>query len=455
MSSSSVPPSAGQLLYDEHCAVCHGDDARGLVGPNIVGATIEMIAESIDYEGAMQHLQGIFSDEEIQMISDYLMELENGGSGSSSSISTEEQKADLGRLFFFDETLSLRKTMSCSTCHDVNHGLVDARYLDENTTNTVHGALSVGDDGVTLGGRNAPTAGYAQFTPDFAQLDNGSYIGGLFHDGRALNLKAQAKGPFLDPAEMMMPDAAAVLARIQENGEYVVQMKQLYGESIFDDTAAAYDAVGESIATFEKSGAFAPFDSKYDRSKLDPDDADYYAMSSLEQQGYELFFDLNRTNCALCHTLNSQSEASQELFTNYGYRNTGTPRNLEALFARDGHTDTIDYGLGGRDDINDTALDGMIKVPTLRNIAVTGPYMHNGVFKDLRTVIVFYEHMSGVGDEPLNPETAQPWEAPDVEETINRTSLEKLGILSDEDVDAIIAFLRLLTDARFESLLEE
>lgn len=217
----------------------------------------------------------------------------------------------------------------------------------------------------------------------------------MFHDGRAADMKAQAKGPFLDPSGMMMPDAAAVIARVTENPDYVAALQTLYGTTVFEESDTAYDAVAESIAAFEQTEAFAPFDSKYDRSQLPETDVDHYTMTATEQDGYTLFFDTNRTNCALCHSVSSGTEGTVELFTNYTYENTGTPRNLEALQARDGHTRTVDLGLGGRSDINDTALYGMLKVPTLRNVAVTGPYMSNGVFKELRTVLAFYDHMRG------------------------------------------------------------
>jgi cytochrome c peroxidase len=451
---SDVPTQtmSGEELFLAHCAECHNEDATGGAGPNIVGSRAQDIEWAVENEADMRHLQEVIGAEERTLIAEFLQQLKEEQLDEPTA---EEQKVNLGRSLFFDANLSLRRTVSCSTCHDVNRAFIDARYLEPDTTNPVHGALSVGDDGVTLGGRNAPTATYAQFAPDFASLPSGGYIGGLFHDGRALDLKAQAKGPLLDPAEMMMPDAATVVDRIQENPDYVTQFKALYGETVFDGTDNAYDAVAESIAAFEMTEAFAPFDSRYDRSRLDPADPDYYDMSPLEQQGYTLFFDLNRTGCALCHTLNSESEAPQELFTNYGYRNIGTPKNLEALLARDGHTDTVDYGLGERPDINDSAHFGKFKVPTLRNIAVTGPYMHNGVFKELRTVINFYEHMSGNGTDPINPETGEAWADPEINATISRGALERLQPLEAGDVDALITFLKLLTDRRFEPLLGE
>ena len=351
------------------------------------------------------------------------------GGGGTENLSVEA----LGEQLFFDTNLSLNRTMACSTCHDPEHAFMDARFIDDPGSNPVEGALSVGDDGVALGGRNAPTAAYAMMAPRFGRDGNGDYIGGQFHDGRAADLAAQAKGPFLDKAEMMMPDRASVVERVKENPVYVSAFKALYGEAIFDDINASYDALAESIAAFENTETFAPFDSKYDRYL-----AGEYTMTDQEDLGYALFFSQANTNCATCHTLNSESESINETFTNYAFENIGTPRNTAA--------DTQDLGLGGRDDINDSVQYGKMKVPTLRNVAVTGPYMSNGVFKELRTVLEFYDHMAGQGNHPINPETGEAWADPDVNATVNREVLQATKALTDTKIDALIAFLKLLTD---------
>jgi len=448
----------GQALYNEHCKVCHASDAKsGLF--DIRGTRkvdIDTAMEEVPDMVELNLAENVSSDERI-LIAEYLNiirddpDVEFAQECSNSSLLT---KASLGSRLFFDTNLSLRKTMSCSTCHNPGNAFVDARFKDENTTNPVKGALSVGDDGITLGGRNTPTAMYAQFSPEFTKNSNAVYVGGQFHDGRAATLKDQAKGPFLDPAEMMMPDAQSVVNRVMENQQYISDMKILYGDNIFDDMDQAYDAVAESIAVFEKTDTFAPFSSKYDRSKLDKNDPDYYSMSTLEKQGYEIFFDTNRTNCVLCHSINSKSESSDEVFTNFKYENIGTPKNIEALMARDGSTNKTDLLLGGRANINDTAQYGKTKVPTLRNIAVTGPYMSNGVFKELRTVLEFYNHMNGNNDNSLNPETNQLWREAEVSSTINHELL-KMEKLSEDELDALEAFLKLLTDKQYESLLKE
>lgn len=439
----------GQELYNNSCKVCHASDAKSGMF-NIQGSSpMEIDAAMLEVPDMVElNLDAQVSAEDRELISLYLVQIKNDPDvefASECESLTALTKDKLGSRLFFDANLSLRGTISCASCHNPGHAFSDARFQEINDTNPVSGALSLGDDGVTLGGRNTPTASYVQFIPTFGQNADGEYFGGQFHDGRAATLKDQAKGPFLDQAEMMMPSAEAVVDRILSNSQYVTDLKELYGESIFDDKLLAYDAVAESIASFEKTDVFAPFDSKYDRSKLLTTDADYYQMTAEEQNGYTLFFDTNKTNCVFCHSINSQNESQNELFSNFKYENIGTPKNLEAILARDGNIDKIDLGLGGRADINDSAHYGKVRIPTLRNIAVTAPYMSNGVFKELKTVLRFYNHISGKDSMTLNPETNTTWSEAEVNATINHTLLE-MELLSDKDIDALDAFLKLLTD---------
>ena len=372
-------------------------------------------------------------------------------------------KEELGERLFFDVNLSLTRKTSCSTCHNPEHGFVDNRFTKEGADQSVfvHGALSVGDDGSALGGRNAPTAAYAKFSPDF---DAKRVRGGQFHDGRADSLKEQSKRPPLDPTEMMMSDAASVVARIQENPLYVASFKALFRESIFDDTDAAYDAMGEVISKFEKTELFSPFDSKYDRyvacKEAGGRTSECLAQGAWtgdEQLGMDLFFSDANTNCKTCHMLQTQSEVFGETFTNYEYHNIGTPQNKETVEARFqlglGEQNATEHGVFGAypNEVN-ASKDAALKVPTLRNVAITAPYMHNGVFKDLKTVLAFYDHR-GSGDRPLNPETQEAWSEPDVNATINRRDLA-MPALNDRKIEALEAFLKTLTDKRYESLIQ-
>ncbi|MEA2099306.1 MAG: cytochrome c peroxidase [Campylobacterota bacterium] len=379
---------------------------------------------------------------------------------SVEKISTEEKKlmkAELGEKLFFDKSISRDRKTSCSTCHDPEHGFIDARFSKEGADQNifVHGAFSVGDDDISLGGRNAPTASYAKFSPEFHKREDGTYKGGQFHDGRADSLQVQAGGPPLDGAEMQMADKNEVIDRIKENSEYVEVFKKLYGTDIFDDVEKSYDSMANALAKFEKTEQFSPFDSKYDRYL-----AGEYSFTPLEDLGYSLFFSQLNTNCATCHTLNSSSEASsRETFTNYEYENIGTPRNIAAMDARAAlglqSESAVFDGLGGtikNTDANYKEHLGKTKVPTLRNIAVTAPYMNNGVFKELRTVLEFYDHMAGLGHH-TNPETGEAWGTNDHSQTINHAVLEATKELSDNKIKALEAFLRTLTDAKYEHLL--
>jgi len=369
---------------------------------------------------------------------------------------SESQK--LGKLLFFDKNLSKTRKTNCATCHDPDHAFIDARYqkADVNQTVFVHGAFSVGDNDVFLGGRNSPTAAYAMFSPTFGDND-GVYKGGQFHDGRAATLKIQAMGPPLDGAEMMMPDKESVVSRIKENSDYVSEFKKIYGEDIFDDANQTFDKMAEAIADFESTKEFAPFDSKFDKwveGKVE--------FTELEKKGFDLF-NSDKTNCRLCHTLNSTSiivdktGKTRELFTNYEYENVGTPRNIIAMDRRAElglqATDAKFKGLGGL--VDDETHNGKSRVPTLRNIAVTDPYMSNGQFQKLRTVIEFYDFVSGKGIHNTNRETGQAWGENDFPETINHAKLEDTETLSVADVDALVSFLRTLTDEKYEHLMRD
>lgn len=348
---------------------------------------------------------------------------------------------DLGEALFFDENLSQNRTQSCSTCHNPDYGFADPR-----------GMASPGDDGVSIGDRNAPTASYAHFAPMFEKLDEGVYRGGQFHDGRAATLADQAGGPPLNPIEMGMPNAASVVARLEENPAYVVAFKDLFGDEIFADQDEAYAAMTKAIAAFEGTDLFSPFDSKYDRYLRGEAE-----LTREEMLGETLFFSQQFTNCNLCHELKPRAGMEGETFTNYEYHNIGVPENGALRDMNGVGRGHPDLGLAQNALVEDTAgLAGKIKVPTLRNVAVTGPYMHNGVFQDLRTVVLFYNTYNTKSDaRMINPETGERFGAPEVAENLSMEELTTGPALEDREIDALVAFMKTLTDARYEHLLDE
>ena len=355
------------------------------------------------------------------------------GCGSTDTEGFGYDQIALGEQLFHDTTLSQNKTMSCATCH-----VIDAAMIDPRETSNTLGA-SLGDDGFSIADRNAPTAAYASFAPAFHfDSEEGLFIGGQFLDGRAADLTAQAKGPFLNPVEMQMPDAASVIARVKENSSYVSAFKSIYGEDIFDDTDRAYEALAQTIAKFEKSKTFAPFDSKYDRAQKGA-----AILTEAEKRGLDLFN--GKANCHACHP----GEGEKALFTDFSYDNLGVPVNHALREANGKGADFIDNGLYDNPMVKDATLKGAFKVSTLRNIAVTGPYMHNGVFKDLKTVIHFYNTRDVAG--AINPETGEVWEKGEVEINKNDVELGNLGLSESEEND-LLAFLQTLTDAQYEHL---
>jgi len=345
----------------------------------------------------------------------------------------------LGEKLFFDVNLSANRTQSCATCHSPDYGFADPR-----------GAASLGDDGVSLGDRNAPSAAYAAFAPEFHMSDDGDWIGGQFWDGRAATLEEQAGGPPLNPAEMGMPSKASVVERLREDPEYRDAFAALFAPSALDDPEMGYDAMTRAIAAFERTDVFAPFDSRYDRYLRGE-----IELTREEELGRLLFFSEQFTNCSQCHQLRRSPIDPQETFTDYSYHNIGTPEN-RALRAENGvPLGTVDTGLAQNPSAaDDPAATGKFRTPTLRNVAVTGPYMHNGVFEDLRTVVLFYNTYNTRSEKrKINPETGQPFAPPPVPDGLSLDELTHGPALEDDRIDALVAFLRSLTDARYEHLL--
>lgn len=349
-------------------------------------------------------------------------------------------KESLGEALFLDKNLSKNRTQSCATCHNPDAGFAD------NRANGVKKMASLGDDNKSLGNRQAPTAAYSKFSPEFHfDEKKQKYVGGQFWDGRAKTLEEQAGGPPLNPIEMGMKDKKEVVERIKENAYYVQAFKELFADDIFSDEVKAYDAMTQAIASFERTNAFSSFDSKYDRYLKGE-----YDLTPLEDLGKSIFFSNNNNSCATCHVLKGEDKEG-ETFTNYEFHNIGTPSN-KTLRAKNKVTQ-IDKGLAENPNITDASQTGKYKVPTLRNVAVTAPYMHNGVFSDLKTVIEFYDKYNNK-QRAINKETKKPWDEPEVKENMALKEL-KAKELTDKKVEALVAFLKILTDKKYEYLLEK
>ncbi|WP_109077882.1 cytochrome-c peroxidase [Aggregatibacter kilianii] len=344
----------------------------------------------------------------------------------------------LGEVMFFDKALSFNKSQSCATCHDPETAFADMR------DNSAKRMVSQGDNPQLFGNRNTPTALYAKFSPEF-HFDEKiqDYVGGQFWDGRAKHLAEQAGGPPVNPVEMGMPNKKSIAQRIKDNPAYHEPITQHFGEAIWQDAEKIYALMEQAIGEFEKQAMFAPFSSKYDKALKGE-----VQLSELEAQGKALFFDKTQTNCSNCHQLTAANDA-QETFTNYRYYNLGVPKNSALIEHNKLDADFVDNGLLDSPYVKgDVRQKGKFKVPTLRNVAVTAPYMHNGVFKELRTVLLFLDSFNNP-ERKLNPETGKPWGGAEYGLTISHKDLQGKP-LTDQQISALEAFLRSLTDEAYE-----
>ncbi len=329
---------------------------------------------------------------------------------------TLEQK--LGKKIFFDTNLSSPAGQSCASCHDIKTSLSDP---------IKDSPVSLGGVRGKTGSRNAPSIAYSAFTPSF-HFDKKTtlYIGGQFLDGRAIDLTEQTKMVFLDKDKMNNADSMSVIKKIKDS-KYVDLFKKVYGETIFEDSEVAYNKLAQAIVAFENSPTFNQFSSKYD----------YYLdglieLSPQELHGLAVFEDETKGNCGACHSTSRTTELNP-LFTDFSYDNLGVPSNSEILALKG--DDFIDIGLEKTVKTDDNAEKGKFKVPTLRNIAKTAPYMHNGVFTSLKEVVDFYN----------TRDVDTKWPQPEVAENMNTEELGDLKLTEDES-NALVAFMRTLTD---------
>lgn len=351
-----------------------------------------------------------------------------------------EEAAELGRLLFFDATLSEPAGQSCASCH------APARaFTDPDTARPT----SKGVDPRRFGSRNAPSAMYMAFSPAFHfDPKEEHYVGGQFWDGRAATLEEQAKGPFLNPLEMANPDKRAVVEKVRR-AAYAGLFDKVYGKDALKDVDPAFERIVAALAVYERGPEFRPFSSKYDAWL-----AGKAKLTKQELRGLKLYEDEKKGNCAACHPSQRGPKGEPPLFTDFTYDNLGVPRNpANPFYGQDkAHNPDgarfVDRGLGGA--VKKPAEDGKFKVPTLRNIARTAPYMHNGYFTTLRGAVAFYNDRDVRKRCPQDlPEDEalkrRCWPAPEVAANVNTEELGRLG-LTEREIDDIVAFLRTLDD---------
>jgi cytochrome c peroxidase len=366
----------------------------------------------------------------------------------------------LGKRVFFDTALSEPRGVACVSCHD------PAKAFQSDNGSPI-AAVARGSRPDALGKRNTPSLMYASFSPPFSFADKKDEktgkveqvpIGGQFLDGRADDLLRQFEGPLTDPREMNSPSKRLVVEKVRD-GAYAELARRVYGENVFSNLDSAFDKLAQAVVVFESSDRFHPFASKFDdylrgRAKLTP----------VEARGFALFKDPQKGNCVACHVGKEDSRDPKDwIFTDFSYDALGPRRNMDIPDNK--KADFVDLGLCRREGLETIApkgfevdsLCGAFKAPTLRNIAITAPYLHNGVFKNLRDVVAFY------ATRDTNPERWYP-RKPDgsvakfddlpkkfranvnVKEVPYDRKPGQKPRLSDDEIDAIVAFLGTLTD---------
>ena len=350
--------------------------------------------------------------------------------------------AALGKLAFEDPLLSEPAGQACADCHAATYSFRDPE-ADHST--------SMGVIAGRFGSRNAQSAMYAAQVPPlhFDPIEQ-QIAGGLFWDGRADSLEDQAGGPLLNALEMNNPDRASVVEKVRLS-DYADGFRAAFGDDALDDVDGAYAHLTTALAAYERTPAFAPFDSKYDHVL-----AGTASLTASEKRGLAIFEDPARGNCASCHPSRPGVDGSPPMFTNFTYANLGIPRYANNLYFvqpaplnPDGAA-FRDRGLGHT--LGDAAQDGKFRTPTLRNIARTAPYGHNGYFANLSYFLDFLNTRdigsTTVGTcsrSPDAPAAICQWPAP---ELANASLDHRVGHLqlSQQDIDDLVAFLETLTD---------
>ena len=396
---------------------------------------------------------------------------------------------ELGKQLFFDK-ISDPPSQSCAACHGPRVG-----WTGVIPGINLHGAVYRGAVPQRFGNRKPPTTAYAAFSPVF-HLDgsSGEFVGGNFWDGRATGERLgnpaadQALGPFLNPVEQNMPSKQAVCDTVA-GSMYAGLFEEVWGPGSLDCSPAGveamYDLVGLSIAAYEKSPEVSPFSSKFDVYWADCLDAGNMPRACGRAEGDKAVLDPSGVlsdmewdglieygeYCAVCHVSDVPGpEGTPPLFTDFTFENIGVPMNpenpfydMDEVLLDDGSPINplgeafVDFGLGDflrtRPEWADMALenDGKHKVPTVRNVdqrpggMFPKAYMHNGVFKTLKDVVHFYNTRDAAEEN---------WPAPEVDRNVNRDILEGVPLgnleLEEEDEDAIVAFLRTLSDGFIE-----
>ncbi len=362
--------------------------------------------------------------------------------------------AELGRLAFFDPSLSASGRQSCASCHDPAHA-----YGPPN-------ALAVQRGGADLQGygtRAVPSLRYLRRTPIWFKTYVGNPrerltdtdnvpVGGFTWDGRFDTMAEQAAFPLLAANEMANASAEAVVRSLSRSA-YADQFRSVFGADIFTRPADALAALGQALQRFQLDDpSFQPYSSKFD-AVLDGE----ARFTAQEQRGFELFRDRERGNCAACHPVQMGANGAHPLLTDFSFEALGVPRNPEIPANAD--PAYYDLGLCGpvrTDQRHEKSWCGLFKTPSLRNVATRGAFFHNGRFHTLEAALRFYVQRDARPAQwyphPDGPQRYDdlPPALQDNVDHINPPLTQRKGdepVWNAAEIGAVLAFLATLSDA--------
>ncbi len=322
------------------------------------------------------------------------------------------EKAKLGDKLFHDQRFSTTGEVSCSTCHDKDKGFTDELPVSEGINKL-------------KGTRNAPT------------VINAAYLETQFWDGREPTLESQSAQPFVNPVEMGLKDHDPILKIVRTDPEYQALFKKAFDKSGDQITMVE---VEKALATFQRTliAGNSPFDRYYFGE-------DKKAMSPAAVRGLDIFVEQGR--CVSCHVI----EQTQALFTDNRFHMIGVaahrmPKDLDELSAavedvkKKGTdiavlSDAKTSSLGRYAVTRDLTDIGAFKTPTLRNIDLTAPYMHDGSLKTLKEVVQFYNNGGRVKESDPLPDLLSG-------------GIRPLDLTEEQEND-LVEFMKALTSPEF------
>jgi cytochrome c peroxidase len=362
----------------------------------------------------------------------------------------QPDRVALGRRLFSDVRLSQPQGTSCASCHDGAQAFTGF--------NGGRDGVASGSIRARLGFRNPPSLTYVKFVPPlyFYQDDDAQVpapFGGLMLDGRADTLARQVREPLLARHEMNLGTDRAAATRLRDAG-YREAFESLYGKGVLDDPRRAVEAFGTSLEAYLHSDELSPFSSRFD----DMLRGDSKALTVQEMRGLAVFRNADQGNCASCHLVSTtSSNPARSLFTDFGYEALGVPRNTRLPSTTSARA--FDLGLCKTGEARHwpeaDSFCGYFRTPSLRNVAVRTRFMHNGVFDSLRETVKFYatrstqpEHWYGSGPM-FNDIPAKYRGNINIVSTPMNRKVGAVPAMTEEDIDAVVAFLGTLTDKRY------